>query len=115
MLFSVRFSKVFDALKAKTLANNFALLLYNPAVNYWSKNRCFFLFKWRGFWKHGQVEHYFTFVIARIAKRLNLDFTHIIIQWKLLNVITLGQRGTDNNNQMMPISKWTSHQSVIWG
>jgi hypothetical protein len=34
MLFSVRFSKVFDALKAKTLANNFALLLYNPAVNY---------------------------------------------------------------------------------
>ena len=34
---------------------------------------------------------------------------HCKLQWKLLNVITLGQRETDNINQMITISGSLTH------
>ena len=37
------------------------------------------------------------------------------IQWKLLNVIALGQRESDNNNRMITISESISYERVIWG
>jgi len=45
----------------------------------------------------GQVDHWFK------------------IQWKPLNVITLGQRETDNINRMITISELTTYKRVIWG
>jgi hypothetical protein len=38
-----------------------------------------------------------------------------LVQWKPLNVITLGQIETDNINRMITISKVTTYKRVIWG
>ena len=38
-------------------------------------------------------------------KYIRLLLSDVITQWKLLNVITLGQRETDNINQMISLSE----------
>jgi hypothetical protein len=49
------------------------------------------------------------------AKKASQLVTFTLIQWKPLNVITLGQRETDNINRMITISELTTYERVIWG
>ena len=54
--------------------------------------------------------------IKNVAKlkypKLRVGYFYLI-QWKPFNVITLGQRETDNINRMITISKLTRHQHKV--
>jgi hypothetical protein len=51
----------------------------------------------------------------KVKKKVLRTVLFIFVQWKPLNVITLGQRETDNINRMITISELTTYKRVIWG